>query len=116
MERELVSRYEFDSFGHAEIKMAQWMHFYNHVRRHGKIKHQTPAQKLANYYKECALPLDFDRPQIAAKPFDKARFFEKEFLPLSNRKNKNCFEKIPYNLDYQIGVANFADQKMMEIT
>lgn len=116
MERELVSRYEFDSFGHAEIKMAQWMHFYNHVRRHGKIKHQTPAQKLANYYKECALPLDFDRPQIAAKPFDKARFFEKEFLTLSNRKNKNCFEKIPYNLDYQIGVANFADQKMMEIT
>jgi len=116
MERELVSRYEFDSFGHAEIKMAQWMHFYNHVRRHGKIKHQTPAQKLANYYKECALPLDFDRPQIAAKPFDKARFFEKEFLPVSNRKNKNCFEKIPYNLDYQIGVANFADQKMMEIT
>ena len=55
-------------------------------------------------------------PQNATKSSDKARFFEKEFLPLSNRKNKNCFEKIPYNLDYQIGVANFADQKMMEIT
>jgi hypothetical protein len=62
------------------------------------------------------VPLDFDRPEIAAKPYDKARFFAKEFLPLSNRKNKNCFEKIPYNLDYQIGVANFADQKMMAIT
>jgi hypothetical protein len=54
--------------------------------------------------------LDFDGPQIAAKPFDKARFFEKEFLPLSNRENKNSFEKIPYHLDYEIGVANFADQ------
>ena len=116
MERELVSRYEFDSFGHAEIKMAQWMHFYNHVRRYCKIKHQTPAQKLDNYYKECTLPLEFHRPQIAAKPFDKARFFKKEFSPLSNRKNKNYFERILYNLYYQIGVANFADQKMMEIT
>ncbi|MCF8342994.1 MAG: hypothetical protein K9I82_18605, partial [Chitinophagaceae bacterium] len=96
--------------------MATWMHFYNQVRRHGKIKHQTPAQKLANYYKECALPLDFDRPLFAAKPCEKARFFEKDFLPLSNRKNKNCFDKIPYNLDYQIGVANFAEQKMIEIT
>ena len=92
------------------------MRFYNYVRRHGKIKHITPAQKLADYYKECTPPLDFDRPQIAAKAFDKASIFEKEILPLSNRKNKNCFEKIPYNLDYQIGVANFADQKMMEIT
>jgi putative transposase len=49
MARELVSHYEFDSFDHAEVKMAQWMHFFNQVRRHGKIKHQTPAQKLANY-------------------------------------------------------------------
>jgi hypothetical protein len=96
--------------------MALGIHFYNHVRSHGKIKHESQAKKLANYYKECTLTLDFDRPQIAAKPFDKARFFEKEFLPLSSRKNTNCFKKIPCNLDYQIGVTNFADQKMMEIT
>lgn len=116
MEREFNSRYEFDSFGHAEMKMAQWMHSYNHVRKHGKIKYVTPIQKLNKYYQKHSSPLHFDRPQIAAKPFDKARFFEKEFLPLTTKEMKNCFTKIPYNLDYQNGEANFANKKVMEIT
>jgi hypothetical protein len=59
--------------------------------------------------------LNFDRPQIAAKPFDKARFFEKEFCHYRKGKTKKI-DKIPYILDYQISVANFAYQKMMEIT
>jgi len=40
-------------------------------------------------------------------PTDKCNF---------KKQKENYFEKIPYNFDYQIGVANFADQKMMEIT
>jgi hypothetical protein len=40
-------------------------------------------------------------PDIAIHPLEKARF---------------CFEKITYILDYQIGVAKFANHNMMEIT
>jgi len=50
LERGLTSRYEFDSFFHAEIKIAQYMFTYNNIRKHGAIGLKTPQKAWNEYF------------------------------------------------------------------
>ena len=56
LERELTSRYEFDSFFHAEMKIAQYKFTYNNIRKHGAIGLKTPQQAWNEYF--CSFPTD----------------------------------------------------------
>ena len=64
LERELTSRYEFDSFFHAEMKIAQYMFTYNNIRKHGAIGLKTPQQAWNEYF--CSFPTD--RQPAAVEP------------------------------------------------
>jgi putative transposase len=44
-QRELVDRFTFSSFYDAKQHIRKYMHWYNHVRRHGAIGWITPMQK-----------------------------------------------------------------------
>lgn len=111
MEREFTSRYELETFGMAEIKIEQYMHTYNHIRKHGKIGYITPVQKLKQFYNEQTTSFTDDKPPIEAKPFQSTRFFEKEFFEkneMTIEKNKKLFFKNSYNLVDSNGGLIFA--------
>jgi putative transposase len=46
-QRELMDRYNFESFYDAKQHIKKYMHWYNNVRRHGSLKGLTPMQKWA---------------------------------------------------------------------
>lgn len=46
-QRELMDRFTFTSFADARRHIEEYIHWYNHVRRHGQIGRITPAQKWA---------------------------------------------------------------------
>lgn len=50
LERELTARYEFDSFFHAEMKIAQYRFTCNNIRKHGAIGLKTPQQAWNEYF------------------------------------------------------------------
>jgi len=45
LERELVQRFEFESFYQAKLAIERYMHFYNYKRRHGRLGRITPQKK-----------------------------------------------------------------------
>lgn len=104
MQRELVSRYEFESFYHAEMKIAQYIFIYNHIRKHGSLNYRTPVKVWNEYF----YSLTSDKQPIAASPENTARFFE-EKIDTKNIKNiPSIFSsKIHLNLDGFSDGANF---------
>ena len=104
MQRELISRYEFDSFYHADMKIAQYIFTYNHIRKHGSLKRRTPASVWNEYFNS----LSSDKPPIAVSTENTARFFEEKID--TNKLNmipSNFSSKMHFNLDGFSGGANF---------
>lgn len=96
LERELTSRYEFDSFYHAEMKIAQYMFTYNNIRKHRALGLRTPQQVWNEYF----VSLSTDRQQTAVEPEGLSR--------LADTKNKIINQSaIYYNLDKAGGSATF---------
>jgi transposase InsO family protein len=52
LEREVISRYEFDSFYHADRTIQKYYRFYNEKRLHSALNYQTPLQAWNNFFKE----------------------------------------------------------------
>lgn len=46
-ERELLDRFEFASYYDAQQHIEKYMHWYNHIRIHGRLNKSTPAEKWA---------------------------------------------------------------------
>jgi putative transposase len=46
-QRELMDRFEFTSFYHAQWHIERYMYWYNYIRRHGSLKGMTPMEKWA---------------------------------------------------------------------
>jgi len=105
MQRELISRYEFESFHHADMKIAQYIFTYNNIRKHGSLGHQTPCSVWNAHFNS----LSSDKQQIAAKPENLARFFEEKFdTKFQINPSLNFSSKIHYNLAKFGGGAKFA--------
>lgn len=47
LQRELIDRYEFESYYEAKIHLGKYMWWYNYLRRHGSIGNITPSRKWA---------------------------------------------------------------------
>lgn len=104
MQRELISRYEFESFHHADMKIAQYIFTYNHIRKHGSLSKRTPASVWNEYF----YSFSSDKPQTAFKPGKLARFFEEKFnTTIDKNENLNFSSKIHFNLDQFQGGAKF---------
>ncbi len=84
MERELTSKYEFESFYHAEMKIAQYIFTYNNIRKHGSLGLRTPQSVWNEYF----YSLSSDKHLKAAKPENLSRFFE-EKITNTNNLNRN---------------------------
>jgi hypothetical protein len=97
LERELTSRYEFDSSFHAEMKIAQYMFTYNNIRKHGSIGLKTPQKAWNEYFSSS--PTDSHR--VALEPEGLSR--------LADLNNKNSIPKsaMHFNLDKSRGSAIF---------
>jgi putative transposase len=97
LERELTSRYEFDSTFHAEMKIAQYMFTYNNIRKHGSIGLKTPQQAWNEYFSSSSA----DNHRVALEPEGLSR--------LADLKNKNSIQKsaMHFNLDKSRGSAIF---------
>ena len=104
MQRELISRYEFESFHHADMKITQYIFTYNNIRKHGSLGHRTPSEVWNEHFNS----LSSDKPRIAAKPENLARFFEEKFDANSlNNTSSKFSSKIHFNLDQFEGGAKF---------
>jgi transposase InsO family protein len=104
MQRELISRYEFESFYHAEMKITQYIFTYNYIRKHGSLGHRTPASVWNEYF----YLLLSDKQPIAAKPENLSRFFDEKFDTTKNQNTLSNFSsKIHFNLDKFVGGAKF---------
>ena len=105
MERELVSRYEFESFHHADMKIAQYIFTYNHIRKHGSLGLHTPASVWNEYF----FSQPIDKQPTAVKPEELSRFFEEKNTPAQLIKPElNIFSlKMQFNLYNSIGGAKF---------
>lgn len=103
MERELTSRYEFESFYHAEMKIAQYMFTYNNIRKHGSLGHRTP-QSVWNEYLYSLLS---DKQQSAVKPENLSRFFEEKTVQSKLAETPAFSSKMHFNLDKFGGGAKF---------
>ena len=97
LERELTSRYEFDSTFHAEMKIAQYMFTYNNIRKHGSIGLRTPQQAWNEYFSSPST----DNHRLALEPEGLSR--------LADLNNKKSIPKsaMHFNLDKSIGSAIF---------
>ena len=80
MERELTSRYEFESFFHAEMKITQYIFTYNNIRKHGSLGLKIPQSVWNEYFSS----LSSDKQQKAAKPENLSRFFEEKIINTNN--------------------------------
>jgi transposase InsO family protein len=104
MERELTSKYEFESLYHAEMKITQYIFTYNNIRKHGSLGHRTP-QSVWNEYIYSLLS---DKQQSAAKPENLSRFFEEKTVQSLNIQTTPTFSsKMHFNLDKFGGGAKF---------
>ena len=105
MERELVSRYEFESFHHADMKIARYIFTYNHIRKHGSLGLRTPVAVWNEYF----FRQTSDKQSIAVKPEELSRFFEGKNLPpeFKNRKQRFFPLKTAFNLYNPGGEAKF---------
>lgn len=50
LEREVVKRFDFESYYEAKITLEAYMEHYNKHRKHGSLKRKTPVQKWNEYY------------------------------------------------------------------
>ena len=104
MQRELVSRYEFESFYHADMKIAQYIFTYNYIRKHGSLARRTPASVWNAYFYSFVS----DKQPIDRKPENLARFFEEKIDTKFNTSDLSSFSsKIHFNLDIFSGGAKF---------
>jgi transposase InsO family protein len=104
MQKELISRYELESFYHAEMKIAQYIFTYNHIRKHGSLKQRTPASVWNEYFNSFST----DKQPIALSQENTARFFEEKIdTNNTNDISSNFSSKMHFNLDGFSGGANF---------
>lgn len=104
MQRELISRYEFESFHHADMKITQYIFTYNHIRKHGALGHRTPVTAWNEYF----YSLLSDKQQTAAKPENLARFLDEKIDTKIKIINPSNFSsKMHFNLDQFGGGAKF---------
>jgi transposase InsO family protein len=61
LQREVIERFDFQSFYEAKTTLKDYMEHYNNYRKHGSLKRKTPAQKWNEYYR----PLSSDKQQTA---------------------------------------------------
>lgn len=50
IDREVIQRFEFESYYEAKLTMAAYMNFYNNKRQHGSLKRKTPLDIWNEYY------------------------------------------------------------------
>lgn len=62
LEREVIKRFEFNSYYEAELTVAAYNDFYNNRRLHGSLGYKTPQQVWEEHYQS----LSSDKPQSAA--------------------------------------------------
>ena len=50
LEREVIKRFDFESYYEAKLTLAAYMDHYNIKRKHGSLKRKTPMQIWDEYY------------------------------------------------------------------
>jgi putative transposase len=61
LEREVIQRFEFESYYEAKVTLDDYVNFYNNKRLHGSLKRKTPMQVWNEYYES----LSTDKHQTA---------------------------------------------------
>jgi hypothetical protein len=87
MERELISYYRFEFFYHADVKIAQYIFTYNHIRKHGSLGLGTSV----SVWDEKFFRQTSDKQLIAIKPEELLRFFDEKNLPSKFKKQEQNF-------------------------
>jgi putative transposase len=69
LDREVIRRFEFESYYEAKLTFSAYMNFYNVKRQHGSLHRKSPIRKWNEYYQS----LSIDKPQIAQVSEDMSR-------------------------------------------
>src|SRR5690606_7006049 len=96
LEREVIKRFDFESYYEAKLTLTAYMDHYNNKRKHGSLKRRTPMQAWNEYYES----LSTDKPQTAQVAEDLSRVSARVDTGLA--------------LDKSGDTANFANRLMNE--
>jgi transposase InsO family protein len=97
LEREVIQRFEFESFYEAKLTFDAYVNFYNNKRQHWSLKRKTPMQVWNEYYES----LSADKQQIAQGSEELSRV-------------SGCVDT-GLALDKSGDTANFANRQMNEM-
>jgi putative transposase len=102
-QKELIDRYNFESFYDAKNHIYKYMRWYNNIRRHGQLKGLTPVQKWAQGWAWSLVRQQFEpasddmsRPDSAAKwaasaPYSLDLLAETDYLCLNSEQASMAF-------------------------
>lgn len=96
LEREVIQRFESESYYEAKLTLDAYVNFYNNKRQHGSLKRKTPVQVWNEYYK--SLSTDKHRAAIGSEELSRV---------------SDCADT-GLALDKSGEPANFADRLMNE--
>jgi transposase InsO family protein len=96
LEREVIKRFDFESYYEAKLTLAAYMDHYNIKRKHGSLKRKTPMKRWNEYYQS----LSPDKPNEERVSEDMSRVSDSADTGLA--------------LDLSGDTANFADRLMNE--
>ena len=94
LEREVIQRFELESFYEAKLTLTAYMDFYNNKRQHGSLGRKSPIKIWNEYYHS----LSSDKPQIAQVSEEMSRVSDRADTGLA--------------LDSSGDTANFANRMM----
>ena len=108
LEREVIQRFDFESYYEAKLTLTAYMDFYNNKRQHGSLKRKTPMQMWNEYYqslssdKQPAAQVSEDMSRVSGcadtglaldKSGDTANFANRLMNENENKEVLNSFNK-----------------------
>lgn len=96
LDREVIQRFELESFYEAKLTLTAYMDFYNNKRQHGSLGRVSPIKIWNEYYRS----LSYDKPQTAQVSEERSRVSDRADTGLA--------------LDSSGDTANFANRMMNE--
>lgn len=115
LEREVIKRFDFESYYEAKLTLAAYMDHYNNKRKHGSLKRKTPMQKWNEYYMSLSSDMhqaaqvseELSRVSACAdtdlaldKSGDTANFANR----LMNENNENIKQEVLYSFEKSVQI------------
>ncbi len=112
-EREVISRYDFESYYESKQTIVSYMDFYNNRRLHGSLKRKTPMQVWNEYYQ--SLSTDKQLSAEVSEDMSRVEEFADTCLALDRSGDTASFDYRLMNENYNEKVLSSFDESVQLI-